>query len=120
MSAMLPRRPSRGGVDPAAERCGRMTCYRRPPAAFRRAQRFFCASLIRLRAAADILRRPPGRLLLAPAAASPRRAAQYFFIRSLTAFRLAADIPPRRRDFPVLALRAAPEPACCLNSGNAR
>jgi hypothetical protein len=75
----------------------------------RAAQRFFCASLIRLRAAADIFRGPRVRRAAAvragraapPAFALPadvappalsRRAAQYFRIRSLTAFLCAADM----------------------------
>jgi hypothetical protein len=98
---------------------------RQPPAgvqplARRAAQRFFCASLIRLRAAADIFRGPRARRAAAalagraafaafafalPADVAPpalsRRAAQYFRIRSLTALRCAADmvLRPRRRPF---------------------
>ena len=91
----------------AAARRGRLSVQRQPPAglqllARRAAQRFFCASLIRLRAAADIFRGPrvrPAAAALAdragfafalPADVAPpglsRRAAQYLLIRSLTAF----------------------------------
>jgi hypothetical protein len=84
----------------------------RQPLARRAAQRFFWASLIRLRAAADILRGPrvffaaragrPAPVAFAlpadtvPPPALSRRAAQYFRIRSLTALRCAADMLPRR------------------------
>ena len=77
------------GAQPLARRCS--------------AQRFFCASLIRLRAAADIFRGPRVRFAAVafagfaaadfalPADVAPpvlsRRAAQYFRIRSLTALR---------------------------------
>ena len=122
-----PGRDSRPQVaQPLARRCS--------------AQRFFCASLIRLRAAADIFRGPRVRFAAAalagfaaadfalPADVAPpvlsRRAAQYFRIRSLTALRCAADMfaRPRRRRFAAVTTVAATAPRTPRprSSGNAR
>lgn len=132
----------RGSVRP--QRSGRLSVVRQPPAglqllARRAAQRFFCASLIRLRAAADIFRGPRVRPAAAdlaglaafafalPADVAPpalsRRAAQYFLIRSLTALRCAAVmlLRPRRRPFAAVAAVAvgADRAPRSLSSGNA-